>query len=253
MKTGFWRRLGPWVAGQMVLVGLMLAAPGGAEPAAPRMIPDDEAAAWRAVGPLHVAGNRSCTATLISDHEAITAAHCLFHPVTHHRADPSDIKFVLGQRRDSYAALRGVSRLAVLPGYVYIGQKVGLSQVSSDLALLELDQPVPASEAEPLPVADWPPAEMKNAEVSVLGFGRDRPYMATIRTGCRVTQTAGAVAEIDCALVPGLWGAPVLLGGGTPPQVVAVVSSLVGTRVNVESSLVLGIGPHLEELRALLK
>lgn len=248
MRQGFWRH------GLPFLLPLALAAlPVLAEPAPPRMIPDDEAAAWRAVGPLHVAGNRSCTASLISDHEAITAAHCLFHPITHHRADPSDIKFVLGQRRDSYAALRGVVRTAVLPGYVYIGQKVGLEQVASDIALLELDQPVTPDEAQPLQVVEWPLPGAQNALVSVLGYGQDRPYMVTMRSGCRVTATAGHVGQIDCPLVPGLSGAPVLLGAGKTPQLLAVVSATVGTRVNPNASLILSIAPHLAELRALLK
>jgi V8-like Glu-specific endopeptidase len=231
----------------------LLSHAAGAEPLAPRMIPDDEAPAWTAVGPLNVAGNRSCTATLISPTEAITAAHCLFHPITHHRADPADIKFVLGQRRDTYAAIRGVARTAVLPDYVYIGPHVGLEQVGSDMALLELDQPVPPEVASPLKVVEWPLPGAKGAGVSVMGYGRDRPYMATMRSGCLVTETQSAIGQIDCPLLPGLSGAPVLLDSGRSQQLLAVVSSIVGTRVNPKASLILSIAPHLAELRALLQ
>ena len=85
------------------------------------MITDQEAPLWNAVGRLNVAGNRVCTATLISPDEVITAAHCLFHQVTRHLAHPEDIHFVAGFRRDTYAALVHVSAVAILPGYTYVG------------------------------------------------------------------------------------------------------------------------------------
>lgn len=224
-----------------------------AEPDPPRSLSPEEAPLWLAVGPLNVAGNRSCTATLISPTEAITAAHCLFHPLTHHRAAAATIKFVLGQSRDGYAALRGVRRTAILPGYVEIGRVAGAAQVLNDLALLELDQPVPPEVAKPLTVVDWPFSWVKGSEVSVLGYGRDRPYMASLHTGCQVTALAGTVVQTDCPDLYGYTGAPVLLGAADPARMVALVTALVGTRVNSKASVILTIAPHLAELRALLQ
>ncbi len=140
------------LAGALALAGGLSGLAVG-QTAAPRMVSDAEAPVWVAVGRLNVAGNRSCTATLISDHEAITAAHCLFHCVTHHRADPKDIRLALGRRHDSYVAVRGVLDAAILPGYVATGLTADLPMIAQDIALLVPDQPFTPAEAHPLPVA----------------------------------------------------------------------------------------------------
>lgn len=226
----------------------------GAVDPGPRLLTPQEAPVWRAVGPLNVAGNRSCTATLISDHEAITAAHCLFHPVTHHRAEVADIKFVIGQDRDTYAAVRGVVATAILPGYVYSGRKADLSAVHNDLALLELDSPVPADEATPLQVADWPGAGPRGARVDIVGYGSDRRFSASIRSDCAVADTAETMSLVDCVSVPGLSGAPVAItpAEGAAPQVVAVVSAAVGAAGDPKGTLVVSVAPLLAALRAAL-
>ena len=46
------------------------------------MLGPEEAAAYRGVGRLNIAGTRFCTATLIAPAVVLTAAHCLFHPRT---------------------------------------------------------------------------------------------------------------------------------------------------------------------------
>ena len=197
------------------------------------MVSDADAPLWQAVGRLNVAGNRSCTATLISPDEAITAAHCLFHPVTHHRAAPADIRFLPGFRRDSYAALVGVAAVAILPGYTYDGPSTQ-GKPAIDLALLRLDHSVDGVTS--FAVVDWP----ANAPAfDIIGYGRDRPQIASIREDCRFEAWVGAGILLDCAVVAGLSGAPVVVAG--QQSVVAVVSASVGTRVNGTQALVIPI------------
>lgn len=224
-----------------------------AEGVAQQMVTDDKAMIWRGVGPLNVAGNRSCTAALISDHEAVTAAHCLFNPRTLKRTEAESIRFVMGQRRDTYAALRDVTATAILPGYVYAGQTQDPASVAQDIALLELASPVSPEEALPLQVADWPLGGRKGVQVDIVGYGRDRPFMASIRAGCPAVDAINGVTLLDCQAVPGLSGAPVVLAGPGKPMLVAVVSSMVGTsRVNNDQMVVAAVAPHLAELRALI-
>lgn len=213
-----------------------------------RMISEQEAPLWQAVGRLNIAGNRFCTATLISPDEIITAAHCLFHPVTHHKIHVEDIRFVAGFRRDAYAALVGVTALAILPGYVHSGIKADPTSIPNDMALLRLTRPITADEATPLAVQDWPSGPVS---VDIVGYGRDRPLIASIRTGCPYLSDELAGAKLmDCVVVPGLSGAPAVRAGSL--DLLALVSTSVGTMVKGEESLLLPIAPRLATLRTLL-
>ena len=89
-----------------------------------RMVTLEEAPAWRAVGRLNIAGNRYCTATLIAPDLVITAAHCIFHPLTRHKAHPEEIVFLAGFRQGDYAALRRAAAVAVLPDTVRAGVSI---------------------------------------------------------------------------------------------------------------------------------
>ena len=205
-----------------------------------RMITEDEAPSWNAVGRLNIAGNRYCTGTLISPDEVITAAHCLFHPLTGHQTDPAEIRFVAGFRRDTYAAMARGSEVAVLSFKRAIGVEADPASIRFDLALIKLDQAIPAALVEPLTVAAWP-ADL--TAVDIVGYGRDRPLIASIRAGCPyLTEDAGA-RLLACAAVPGLSGAPAVIAGSR--DVVAVVSTMVGPWVDSDATLVVPIEPQL--------
>ena len=214
---------------------------------APRMVTEAEAVQWNGVGRLNIAGNRHCTATLIAPDQVITAAHCLFHPVTHQRAAPREMRFVAGFRQGRYAALVDVQASAILPVYVFAGQPADLTAISSDIALLHLSRPVLPTEAVPLTVQDWPAVP---PVVDIVGYGRDRPQIASIRQGCTALRQVAGAYLMDCAVVPGLSGAPVVVTGGQ--GVVAVVSASVGPRLAGVHALLVPVSPHLAALRALL-
>lgn len=186
----------------------------------PRMVTEAEAPVWRAVGRLNVAGNRHCSATLIADDLVLTAAHCLFNARTGRRAQPGNMRFVAGQRRQTYAALRGVTAAVILPGFAF-RDRADARGAENDLALLRLDAPILPTEAVPLPVGSWD----RSGTVSMVAFGRDRAFIASVREDCRALGQSPALVVLDCPVVPGVSGAPVLLATDRGPVVVGVVSA----------------------------
>lgn len=70
----------------VLLSVLALTFPAVADETPQRMVTEAEAPLWNGVARLNIAGNRFCNAVLISDSEAVTVAHCLFHDLTLHQA-----------------------------------------------------------------------------------------------------------------------------------------------------------------------
>lgn len=207
-----------------------------------RALSRDEAAAYLAIGRVNLAGSRSCTGTLIEPRLVLTAAHCLFSPATGRQSAPGSIRFAAGLWQDQVAALRGVTRTAVLPGYLPQPQS-GIP----DLALLELDAPVTG--IAPLSVIDW----NGQGPVSLVAYGRDRAWRPSIRAGCGVSRIAPPLAVLDCEVVPGVSGAPVLRDGDSGPVVVAVVSARIGRPVDPGPAVVIMAGGLLAALEAELE
>ena len=237
------------VALAMLLMGALTALPVASERLTERIVSADEAARWRGVGSLRVAGLPSCTAFLISAYEAITAAHCVVDRESGRRVMMEYFVLVLGQRDTGYAAWRKVTDVAFLPGFLSRDPVTVPDALTDDLALLQLDRPVTAEEAAPLQVADW--ADPVGALVDIVGFERGGPKTATIREGCLGVETGQGVTTVNCDLITGLSGSPVLLQSGpdAPPRLVASVSSR-GQHGGV--AFVVAIAPRLAELRGLI-
>lgn len=241
----------PRAAAGAFLVALLCLAPATpltADPSPPRMVAEDEAPQWRAIGKLNVAGNRFCSAVLVADDLVVTVAHCMFNFTTGHLAHPEDVKFVAGQWRDTYAALRGVSAISVPPDY---RPSLGMwaEPQDSDVALLRLDQPIPADVVTPIPIGH----RQSDAGLAIVGYGRDRPYIASVRSNCSVTSGAGALFGLDCLVVPGLSGAPVIAMQPEGPRVVGVVSIMVGRPADPAApALAVEVRPRLDALKAAL-
>lgn len=229
------------------LLCLGIGQPGVAEQGAQRLIKQDEVERWRGVGSLRVAGKPACTAVLISDSEAITAAHCVVDRASGRQIEAQYFTLVLGQRTDGFAAVRKVVAAAFLPGFVSSDPIIDLDGLSTDLALLALDRPVSPDEAAPLQVADWP--DRIGGFVDIVGYERDGSKSATIREGCMAIEDGQGVTVVACDVITGISGSPVLLSARPedPPRLVAAVSSRIqGT------AIVVVIAPRLAELRGLI-
>ncbi len=247
MVIGMDKAAGRGLMGGVVIGMIAAGIPAAAQDVARRVLGLNEAAEWRAVGSLRIAGHQSCTAVLISDQEALTAAHCVVDRATGTRIVPQSYVLILGQMDGRYAAVRRVTATAFLPGFITKRPQIGIEDMASDLALLELAVPVTQDEATPATVADWP--DPTGADVDIVGYEWRGPLEVTMRQGCKTLDSQDGVTAVGCDVITGLSGSPVLLSQ-TPDGPLHLVAS-VSARGN-GTAYVVTIAPHLAELRALL-
>lgn len=228
------------------LIPLALIA-GGAEAgdtAQRRMLAAHEQLEWRGVGRLNVAGGGYCTATLVSETLAITAAHCLFDGAA--RRGDADLWFAAGYRDGKWEAIRQARRTAVHPDYVSTpGRRANADQTAADIALIELDAPVLGAAIPHYPAADLPG---DGGAVALLSYGRGRDNALSLQEPCRVTGRWEAIARLTCEVAPGSSGSPVFRRGhGGSPEMVAVISGHRG-----DATFAVALDAALAPLRAAL-
>lgn len=187
-----------------------------------RMIHATERAEWSGVGRLRLAGGGMCTAVLLNETMAVTAAHCVFDPDTQTPSDPSRMTFEAGWWMGVAAASRPVLTFVAHPDY-HFAEKPGVSAIAADIAILVFAEPIPASAARSFELASRIAAGDK---VALVSYGRTRENIPTIQEPCRVLGVQDAVFVLDCGAVPGTSGAPVFIRRDGQPDIAAIVSAI---------------------------
>lgn len=200
----------------------LTAAPAAADTAPRRLLAGHEHPPFAGVGRLDT-GDGYCTATLISPTRALTAAHCL-HDARGALRPTAALIFRAGFAHGGAQAVRQVRRAVAHPDWRWRGPFADAESIAADLALVELDQPVPPAIAGHLP-GDLPPP---GAAVALLSYGQGRDRALSLQDPCRVLSRQGAVARLDCEVAPGSSGAPVLARTPEGLRLVGVVAAMGG-------------------------
>ncbi|WP_299967285.1 trypsin-like peptidase domain-containing protein [uncultured Roseobacter sp.] len=198
----------------LVLVAAVFTAPLLAEPFP--VLPPEERAKWTAVGTVNRAGFRSissCTGTLIAPDLVLTAAHCV----------DGQRHFVAGWERGKFVAHRISAEALSHPAYAVAPEG---RRPRFDVALLRLSEPIPAEVITPLPLSDDP--ALRDTSMTLLGYHRKRPHLLSGRSDCQRWSGDIDIITIDCEVISGNSGGPVLAQTDAGWVIIGVVAQRIG-------------------------
>lgn len=178
---------------------------------------------WSAIGKLTNGVIGACTAVLIAQHYALTAAHCLFMKHTHRFLPAESLHFILGYENQRYADHLRVLAYFIPPTY---DPTKPFETIASDWALLQ----VSGSSARPLDIKAEFNARAKPS-LAAAGYSTRIPYRMTADGECRFAgRSSDNYLLFDTCYAPdGFSGGPVLTQN--PDRSYSVAGIRVGNQV----------------------
>ncbi|KPQ17327.1 MAG: protease YdgD [Rhodobacteraceae bacterium HLUCCO18] len=194
------------MAGPVIALVALLAAPASADPAAdPGLAPLSAEASLGAVARIRGANSieGGCTAVLIAPDVALTAAHCARGPVS----GPDAMRLTF--RPDTTPPAFAVTVRAVAFHAEQRNDGLSTETAHADLALLRLAMPVPPEVAQPIPLATG----QEPASGAIYGYVNGADETLRGHFSCQIAPASPQLLVSDCRVVSGFSGAPLLSGG----------------------------------------
>ncbi len=175
---------------------------------------------FEAVGRVELGERAYCTGVLIATDLVLTAAHCARRIVSG-QVSVSDVRFRAGLRDGTVVAERRAKAAVVHPGYRF-GGPMTAEKIAADVALLQLETPIPAATAAPFLVDRLPG---RNRAVSVVSYAQGRSEALSWQGECRVLGRESVLFAFNCDVTFGASGAPVFDRSGARARIVSLISS----------------------------